>query len=70
MICCIIVHRLTITAKSMFCFRITLCGTAAGPGRGPVIYSDERWRLIRLEIAELTHQEKMKWSLTVYLFSQ
>lgn len=69
MICCLIVHRLTITAKSMLCFRITLCGTAAGLGRGPVIYNDERWRLIRLEIAKLTHQEKMKpfFLLTVYL---
>lgn len=54
MICWLIVHRLTITAKSMLCFRITLCWTAAGLGRGPVVYSDERWRLIRLEIARLT----------------
>lgn len=79
MICCLIVHRLTITAKSMLCFRITLCGTAAGLGRGPVIYNDERWRLIRLEIAKLTHQEKMKrplccslssFYLDVHLFSK
>lgn len=54
MICWLIVHRLTITAKSILCFRITLCWTAAGLGRGPVVYSDERWRLIRLEIARLT----------------